>query len=102
MERAYILSRHDEITIEDFPITQELSTGSSHAGNGHGSLPEGLVRSVPDSFDLTALLERTEKQLIVKTLTATHGAQAEAARRMGLSRSALAYKLNKYGIRASE
>jgi DNA-binding NtrC family response regulator len=102
IERAYILSREEELRIEDFPIPQELSTATSHAGNGHGSLPDGLVRSVADSFDLTALLERTEKQLIVKTLTATHGAQAEAARRMGLSRSALAYKLNKYGIRASE
>jgi DNA-binding protein Fis len=31
-----------------------------------------------------------------------HGAQAEAARRMGLSRSALAYKLTKYGIRSAD
>lgn len=103
IERAYILCRQDEIQVEDFPIPQELPPASGTvSGNGHGSLPDAVVRSVPDSFDLTALLERTEKQLIVKTLTATQGAQAEAARRMGLSRSALAYKLNKYGIRASE
>ena len=103
MERAYILCRQEEIRVEDFPIPQELSAATAVAsGNGHGSLPDAVVRAVPDSFDLTALLERTEKQLIVKTLTATQGAQAEAARRMGLSRSALAYKLNKYGIRASE
>jgi transcriptional regulator with GAF, ATPase, and Fis domain len=38
---------------------------------------------------------------LLRTLSSTNGAQAEAARRMGLSRSALAYKLNKYGIRAS-
>ena len=54
-----------------------------------------------DSFDLTGFLEQTEKDLIVRTLSATGGAQAEAARRMGLSRSALAYKLNKYGIRTT-
>ncbi len=103
IERAYILCRQEEIQVEDFPIPQELSAANAVAsGNGHGSLPDAVVRAVPDSFDLTALLERTEKQLIVKTLTATQGAQAEAARRMGLSRSALAYKLNKYGIRASE
>ena len=100
IERAYILSRQGEIGLEDFPLPQESS--AAPPSNGHGSLPEALVRSVPDSFDLTALLERTEKQLILKTLNATSGAQAEAARRMGLSRSALAYKLNKYGIRASE
>jgi len=61
--------------------------------------PQHLTISAPDSFDLTELLERTEKELILQTLSATGGAQAEAARRMGLSRSALAYKLNKYGIR---
>jgi two-component system response regulator HydG len=103
IERAYILSRQGEIGVEDFPMTaQPPASAAASSGNGHGSLPDAVVRSVPDSFDLTGLLERTEKQLIVKTLTATGGAQAEAARRMGLSRSALAYKLNKYGIRASE
>ncbi len=101
IERAYILSRQGEIGLEDFPLPKESPTMAG-SGNGHGNLAEALVRSAPDSFDLTALLERTEKQLILKTLTATGGAQAEAARRMGLSRSALAYKLNKYGIRASE
>jgi DNA-binding NtrC family response regulator len=37
----------------------------------------------------------------VRTLASTGGAQAEAARRLGLSRSALAYKLTKYGIRGN-
>jgi len=53
------------------------------------------------SFDLSAFLDQTEKELIVKTLTSTRGAQAEAARRLGLSRSALAYKLTKYNIRGT-
>lgn len=57
------------------------------------------VATAAASFDLTAVLRRTEKELILRTLTETGGAQAEAARRMGLSRSALAYKLHKYGIR---
>ena len=47
------------------------------------------------------MLEHAEKELIVR-LTSTHGAQTEAARRMGLSRSALAYKLTKYEIRSTE
>ena len=55
-----------------------------------------------EPFDLTGFLESTEKELILRTLSSTNGAQAEAARRMGLSRSALAYKLNKYGIRAAD
>jgi transcriptional regulator with GAF, ATPase, and Fis domain len=59
------------------------------------------VQFPAEPFDLTGFLEKTEKDLILRTLGSTNGAQAEAARRMGLSRSALAYKLNKYGIRAS-
>jgi len=58
--------------------------------------------SVPETFNLTSVVEQTEKDLILRVLSATGGAQAEAARRMGLSRSALAYKLNKYGIRAAD
>src|SRR6516225_1384099 len=57
IERAYILSRQGEIGPEDFPMTQESPAAAPT--NGHGSLPDALVRSVPDSFDLTALLECT-------------------------------------------
>jgi DNA-binding NtrC family response regulator len=77
------------------PIAQREGAMSRN-GMGHGS---GLTIPFADSFDLTALLEKIEKELILRTLNSTHGAQAEAARRMGLSRSALAYKLTKYGIR---
>jgi DNA-binding NtrC family response regulator len=100
IERAYILSDRGEIGVEDFPVPQGAAMAAAASGNSHG-LVQQLTGSVGDSFDLTALLEQTEKELIVHTLTATGGAQAEAARRMGLSRSALAYKLNKYGIRST-
>jgi DNA-binding NtrC family response regulator len=59
----------------------------------------GAANPRSERFDLTVLLEQTEKTLIAQMLSLTGGAQAEAARRMGLSRSALAYKLKKYGIR---
>ena len=100
IERAYILSDRGEIGVEDFPVPQGAAMAAAASGNSHG-LVQQLTGSVGDSFDLTALLEQTEKELILHTLTATGGAQAEAARRMGLSRSALAYKLNKYGIRST-
>ena len=96
IERAYILSSHQEIGPQDLPIEQK-ETAASGNGTAHGlSIP------FADSFDLTGTLEKAEKALIVRTLTSTRGAQAEAARRMGLSRSALAYKLTKYGIRSPE
>ena len=98
IERAYILSSSQEIGADDLPISQREAVSS---GNG-GAHSAGLSIPFADSFDLTGVLERAEKELIVRTLTSTHGAQAEAARRMGLSRSALAYKLTKYGIRSTE
>jgi DNA-binding NtrC family response regulator len=98
IERAYILSSNQEIGADDLPLGQkEAST------NGNGSAHvAGLSIPFADSFDLTGVLEHAERELIVRTLTSTHGAQAEAARRMGLSRSALAYKLTKYGIRSAD
>ena len=98
IERAYILTNNLEIGIEDLPTLQRIEP--MPANGKHGELPDqALKETVSESFDLTELLESTEKELILRTLSSTRGAQAEAARRMGLSRSALAYKLNKYGIR---
>ena len=67
-----------------------------------GAHTNHIAIPLDDSFDLTGVLEKAEKEMIVRTLNSTRGAQAEAARRMGLSRSALAYKLHKYGIRPAE
>ena len=98
IERAYILSSNQEIGADDLPLGQKEA-----ATNGNGSAQvAGLSIPFADSFDLTGVLEHAERELIVRTLTSTHGAQAEAARRMGLSRSALAYKLTKYGIRSAD
>jgi DNA-binding NtrC family response regulator len=99
IERAYILTSNQEIGADDLPLTQKDALPTNGNGGVHAS---GLSIPFADSFDLTGVLENAEKELIVRTLNSTRGAQAEAARRMGLSRSALAYKLTKYGIRAAE
>jgi DNA-binding NtrC family response regulator len=95
IERAYILTRNQEIGADDLPITPRQAVAN---GNDSAQVA-GFAAASGDSFDLTGVLENAERELIVRTLASTHGAQAEAARRMGLSRSALAYKLTKYGIR---
>ena len=103
IERAYILSVREEIGPENFPMppASQFPVAVS-AGNGHPPAAEQSPVQFPgEPFDLTDFLEKTEKELILRTLGSTNGAQAEAARRMGLSRSALAYKLNKYGIRST-
>jgi len=103
IERAYILSSAEELGPESFPVarpTESVPAQDLKPGNGKVSLPVA-PNQLPPSFDLSAFLDATEKELIVKTLATTKGAQAEAARRLGLSRSALAYKLTKYGIRGT-
>jgi DNA-binding NtrC family response regulator len=98
IERAYILTSDLEIDANDLLLAQTEATSSG----GNGTHANAFAVPESESFDLTAVLEGAEKKLILQTLNATHGAQAEAARRMGLSRSALAYKLTKYGIRLPE
>ncbi len=102
IERAYILSVREEIGPESFPMAPAAEAPDPlPAGNGKATTSPTAMLFPAEPFDLTDFLERTEKDLILRTLGSTSGAQAEAARRMGLSRSALAYKLTKYGIRAT-
>jgi DNA-binding NtrC family response regulator len=98
IERACILSSNQKIGPDDLPLGRNETAREGNSGV-HGSQ---LSIPLADMFDLNGVLEKAEKDLILRTLDSTRGAQAEAARRMGLSRSALAYKLNKYGIRSAE
>lgn len=95
IERAVILSSGEEISAEHFPLAKTAPS----SGNGHASTNMGWMETLPASFDLRNLLSTVEKTLIERTLQSTHGAQAEAARRLGLSRSDLSYKLLKYELR---
>jgi two-component system NtrC family response regulator len=95
IERACILSRTAAIGPESFPIAEEpVGTGV-----GHGEAGKKWFDLLPQSLDLREFLSDAEKTLIERTLKETRGAQAETARRLGLSRSHLAYKLSKYGLK---
>ena len=94
IERAMILSTAAEIGPEDFPLA--LNVENARDGNG-GYL--NWIHSAPEMLNLRDLLEQIEKGLIVRALKSGGLVQAEAARRLQLSRSDLAYKLTKYGIR---
>ena len=94
IERAFILSNNQEIGPDDLPLANNEASKDGGVVQG-----EQLSIALGDIFDLTEVLEKAEKALIVRTMNSARGAQSEAARRMGLSRSALAYKLTKYGIR---
>jgi DNA-binding NtrC family response regulator len=100
IERAVILSPGEEIEAEYFPIrTRPQGTVEAHGNGREGETNLGWIETLPASFDLRNLLSTVEKTVIERTLQSTRGAQAEAARRLGLSRSDLSYKLLKYELR---
>jgi len=95
IERALILSAGVEIGPADFPLASNTMV-TADRGEEHLN----WIDSAPETVNLRELLEEVEKELILRALKTGGGVQAEAARRLRLSRSDLAYKITKYGIRA--
>ncbi len=95
IERACILSIGNEIGPEQFPAT---ISSRVEPGPGGGNSPR-WIEALPEEIELRPVLAEVEKTLIERALRLSQGAQAEAARRLGLSRSDLAYKLAKYQIK---
>jgi Transcriptional regulator containing PAS, AAA-type ATPase, and DNA-binding domains len=95
IERAIVLCREEQLSIDDFP--REII---EHKLGPHPSRPEG---SAPDTKKaLPNQLEEFEKQLIVQALAESGGQAAPAARKLGISRQSLLYKMNKYQLSTCE
>jgi DNA-binding NtrC family response regulator len=101
VERACILSTADEITPEHFPVAVETRAPDDGSGRAGPITPNEVAAMMPETMDLREFLAALEKALIQRALSATGGAQAEAARRLGLSRSDVSYKLGKHNIRTA-
>lgn len=89
IERAVVLCQSDKLSILDFP--KKIRT----------SREETLELDMPplaDGKTLPELFEELEKAYIVQALEETHGKAAMAARKLGISRQSLLYKMNKYCI----
>ena len=102
IERACILSTSEEITAENFPVAASVSAPSDAAPRTPTALnPDHLAELIPETSDLREFLAAVETAIIQRSLKMTGGAQAEAARRLGLSRSHLSYKLAKHRIKSA-
>ncbi len=97
IERASILSLGSELTVDSFPLPSSRDTVSESDGAA-AIKGRQLSDILPEVDDLRNFLAEVEKTLILRTLKSTNGAQAEAARRLGVSRSDLGYKIAKYAI----
>jgi two-component system, NtrC family, response regulator AtoC len=101
IERACILSTGEEITAENFPVPASVSASSDAAPRTPTALNPGhLAELIPETSDLREFLAAVETAIIQRSLKMTGGAQAEVARRLGLSRSHLSYKLAKHRIKS--
>jgi DNA-binding NtrC family response regulator len=89
IERANILSTSLEFVPEDF-----LLPGTSTSEEPRAA----WIQSLPEIVDLKTLLEDLEKDLMRRALESGRGIQAEAARRLQISRSDMGYRLAKYAI----
>ncbi len=95
LERALILGQQMELQPEDFPIQSEAASPSSSPAE---MTIEQFAGHLPEQLDLRDILGTLEKALIARAIESCGGVQAEAARRLGLSRSDLGYKVSKYSI----
>ena len=94
IERALILSVASELGPDDFPLSR---TDGKNPDEHDGNL--SWMASMPESIHLKEFLEEVEKGLILRALKSSNSIQAEAARRLQLSRSDLSYKVAKYEIK---
>jgi DNA-binding NtrC family response regulator len=92
LERACILTSGPEFLWFDLPeVLQDETDAESGPPVFNGA-------SLPEEFHLRSTLASWERRIIEQTLTKTNGSKTEAARRLGLSKSDLSYKLSKYGL----
>ncbi len=85
MERAVVLAKGEILTPRDFP--QAL------AGQ------DQICLELPErGGSLTEILEDLERQLILQTLSREKGSQTRAAAALGIKRTTLRYKMEKYRL----
>ncbi len=88
LERACILATGDTITSDDLHLRSGATGDGKHK----------WIAQLPDNIDLAEQLESIERDLLRRALITSKGVQAEAARRLKISRSDIAYKIKKYGL----
>ena len=73
--------------------------GAGAAASGDAqSVRDEWVGRLPERIDLRETLDALERELLERALRESGGVQAEAGRRLGLTRSDVAYRLRKFGF----
>jgi transcriptional regulator with GAF, ATPase, and Fis domain len=98
LERALILGQSPELQPEDFYLASSIS---DHRIGQERGLVASIVDQMPAQLNLRETMLQLEKALISRALDLSGGVQAEAARRLGLSRSDLGYKIGRLSLTSS-
>jgi transcriptional regulator with PAS, ATPase and Fis domain len=87
IERAMILVEEDTLLMEHLPI-EILGQGSKQGGVIEG------IRIPPEGISM----EKVEEALVRQALKMTNGNQTKAAKLLDISRDALRYRMQKFGL----
>ncbi len=89
VERACILAADDVISSDDLVLASNEASIDSVVYT---------AETLPPNVDLPTYLDSIESRVIQNAVQNSGGVQAEAARRLGISRSDIAYKIKKYRL----
>ena len=106
IKRAMVLTRRNHLLPEDFSALLQVHPSCAAGTNGmHEMLGETIERLLlrllpPDAGTQgsAGLLQRVERHLVEKTLSAAGGNQVRTARVLGISRTTLRSKMKRYGL----
>lgn len=93
VERLFALYKEQYISLADFLQVHQ----TYHSENPEKDKLSGVFRQSPNG-NLRAILEKTEKEYIAMALRENDGNKSRAARMLGVSRTALIHKIQKYGL----
>ena len=89
IERALVLAEGELIEVTDLPLL--INVNGPDSGTS-------VTLGTGEGIDLGRALDEMEERVIRQMLSRTKGNKTEAAKRLGISKSALIYKINKHGI----
>jgi DNA-binding NtrC family response regulator len=89
IEHAIVMSEGEEISVEDLPAAIQHSTGRDPAGSIAGGFSPKLENQT---------LEEIEKRMLSDALKSTGYNHTRAARKLGITRRTLGYRIDKYGL----
>jgi transcriptional regulator with GAF, ATPase, and Fis domain len=81
-----------------FASSEEIEADALTSSSGQPMSSPGLEPRAGRAMSLRERLALIERRMIVRTLAAVQGNRSHAAKRLGLSRTALIDRLNKYGL----